>query len=332
LHLLESGPGSLPGIERLVREELAPRGCNVLVYEIDCNFTFQSHPEVASRDPWTVESVRRLVSSCAAEGIRVIPQFQSLGHQSWKEPPGPLLTAHPEFEEPPDGRTELTRLNSGKFYCRSWCPRHPAVNRFVFDLLDELIEAFGCNAFHLGMDEVFVLASADCPRCKGGDPAEIYASAVCDLHGHLASRGVETLVWADRFLDGVETKLGLWEASMNGTAPAIGMVPKNIVMCDWHYESTTGFPSLDIFANAGFRTWPTVWKNPEPNRAFLAAARAHAGPLMLGALATVWCPAGRMLSALSGGSATDEESVRMAAIAREALAVLEEARSGKPTN
>lgn len=64
-------------------------------------------------------------------------------------------------------------------------PLHPGLNDVVFALLDELIDAFGAGAFHVGMDEVFIIAHADCPRCKGKDPANLFAKAVNDLHGHL---------------------------------------------------------------------------------------------------------------------------------------------------
>ena len=43
-------------------------------------------------------------------------------------------------------------------------------------------------------------------------------------------------MWGDRFLDGNETGLGKWQAAINGTHPAINMISKDIVICDWHYK------------------------------------------------------------------------------------------------
>ena len=57
-------------------------------------------------------------------------------------------------------------------------------------------------------------------------------------------------MWGDRFLDGELTGLGKWEASMDDTAPAIDLVPKDIVICDWHYESAP--PTAVYFAIKGF--------------------------------------------------------------------------------
>src|SRR5260370_1264356 len=81
-------------------------------------------------------------------------------------------------------------------YCRSWCPLHPKVNEIVFPLLDEIIDAFQADAFHVGMDEVFLIGSDDCPRCKGKDPAELFAKAVNDLHDHLVrGKKLTMLMW-----------------------------------------------------------------------------------------------------------------------------------------
>src|SRR5205085_11379595 len=96
-------------------------------------------------------------------------------------------------------------------YCRSWCPFHPEVNKVVFALMDELIDAFDADAFHVGMDEVFILGQ--CPRCKGKENADLFAKAVNDLHAHLVGkRKLQMLMWGDRLLEGKTTGYGGWEA------------------------------------------------------------------------------------------------------------------------
>ena len=104
-------------------------------------------------------------------GIRLIPQFNCLGHQSWSKTTLPLLTKYPEFDETPGQFPGNTNI-----YCRSWCPQHPEVNQLVFALVDELVDAFEADAFHVGMDEVFLIASEHCSRCKGGDSGQ----ALCE--------------------------------------------------------------------------------------------------------------------------------------------------------
>jgi len=85
-------------------------------------------------------------------------------------------------------------------------------------------------------DEVFLLGDDDCPRCKGKDKAELFAQEVISLHDHLARSKRTMWRWGDRLLDGESTGFGEWEASTNKTHGALGRIPKDIVICDWHYE------------------------------------------------------------------------------------------------
>jgi hypothetical protein len=47
-----------------------------------------------------------------------------------------------------------------------------------------------------------------------------------------------------------KTGYGQWDASENGTAPAIARIPKDIVICDWHYGQPADFPSIRLFQDA----------------------------------------------------------------------------------
>jgi hypothetical protein len=158
---LAGGPEGLAPLKEAVEKVLAPQGVNVIVLEVGYNYAFKSHPELRQTKFISPAEARDLARFCRARGIRLIPQLNCLGHQSWRNTLYPLLTQYRELEEPPDDApgkrwTEL----------RSWCPLHPAVNPIVFALMDELIAAFEADAFHVGMDEVLVVASKKCERCR----------------------------------------------------------------------------------------------------------------------------------------------------------------------
>src|SRR6185312_10254337 len=97
----------------------------------------------------------------------------------------------------------------------------------------------------------------------------------------------------DRFLDGRSTHLGKWEASENGTQGAIDLVPKDIVICDWHYDKASETPQF--FANKGFDVVVCPWRKTDVALAQLAQVRdmrdgdralaGHAG----GVAQTTWC-------------------------------------------
>jgi hypothetical protein len=264
--------------------ELAGRGVNVIVAEVDYNFDFKSRPEVREEGYLTRARAGDLARAAHGLGIRVIPQINCLGHQSWSKNTGKLLISHPEFDETPGQFPENKNI-----YCRSWCPQNTNVNAVVFDLIDELVDAFDADAFHVGMDEVFLLASEHCPRCRGGDPAKLFAKAVNDLHGHIAGRRkLEMLMWGDRLLDARAVHASKWDASENGTQGAIDLIPKDIIICDWHYEKQVSYPSVAVFLEKGFRVWPAGFKPLEGARAFSGFARRQKNPRVIGWLATTW--------------------------------------------
>ncbi|MBN2584958.1 MAG: family 20 glycosylhydrolase [Planctomycetes bacterium] len=283
VHVMVGNAAAARALEAEV-PRLAAVGINAIVAEVNYGFDYQSHPELRRGDPITREQARSLAATCRAHGVRLIPQFQCLGHQSWKKSTGPLLTKHPEFDETPGQFPDNKDI-----YCRSWCPLHPQVNALVFDLFDELIDAFEADALHVGMDEVFLIGSEHCPRCRGRDPAELFARAVNDYHAHLVGkRKVEMMMWGDRLLDAAATGYGKWSASANGTHAAIDAVPKDIILCDWHYDKRDDYPSIRIIQEKGFRVWPSGWKDVEATEALIDCARRNDTGGIVGHLCTTW--------------------------------------------
>jgi len=283
VHVLVHGDKAADALARSV-PGLAALGVNTIIIEVGYAFEFTSHPELREGGFLTRRKAGELAAACRAAGIRPIPQLNCLGHQSWREHTAPLLTKYPQFDETPGQFPQ----NKG-IYCRSWCPLHPEVNAVVFALMDDIIDAFSADAFHVGMDEVFLIASEHCPRCRGKDPAELFARAVNDYHGHLvARRKLEMLMWGDRLLDAKTTGYGKWEAADNGTHGAIDRVPKDIIICDWHYGKRQEYPSIPLFLEKGFRVWPAGWDKVDATEALLDFALKHRNPRMLGHLCTTW--------------------------------------------
>ena len=79
-----------------------------------------------------------------------------------------LLTVYPQFDETPNVKMpeKYEWPNADNLYCKSYCPLHPDVHKVVFDLIDEICDAFETNAFHAGMDEVFYLGEDECPALR----------------------------------------------------------------------------------------------------------------------------------------------------------------------
>ena len=312
LNLSAPKPDELPLAVKFIREVLPKAGVNVLVMEFDYRYQFKSHPEVIDAEPLSEDQVKQIAAACHDAGVRLIPLINTLGHQSWAAQTFGLLRSHPEFDETPGKYPG----NQG-IYCRSYCPLAPGLHNVVFDLIDELAGACQADAVHVGMDEVFLLGEDDCPRCRGKNKAELFAQEVRTLHDHLAATHREMWMWGDRYLDGDLTGLGKWEASQNGTAPAINLVPKDIVICDWHYD--TAVPTAAYFAIQGFRVVSAPWQMTDValnELEMVRKVRAEAtDPLKsrtLGMLQTTWLDMGDFVKAYYGQASASADAVKAA--------------------
>jgi hypothetical protein len=314
VHLMAPNGARLALVERAIAGPLAALGINTILLEINYGFAWQSHPELASPGNIDKTQARHLASVCREKGIRLIPLFNCLGHQSWAKQTLPLLAKHPEFDETP----QIPKDNPD-IYCRSWCPQHPDVNRVVFALMDELLDAFQADALHVGMDEIFLIGHAQCPRCRGQDTAQLFAKAVNDYHRHLVGeKKVEMLLWGDRLLDDRAMRYGEWESSRNGTAPAIDLIAKDIVICDWHYEPRDSYPSVPYLQQKGFRCWPSSWRNREAALALRNYAQRTRTPRLLGHLVTTWV-GGDSLARVLLGEGGDDPALKQAREVADAL-------------
>lgn len=270
---------------------LASRGINAIIVEVDYYFAWKSHDELRALDALSFETAREISRKGRELGIRIIPHIECLGHQSYDDTNSLLLEKHPDFDETP-GKYPGNVFEDGSILYRSWCPLNPDVNALVFDLADQLIDAFEADAFSVGMDEVVLIGSEHCSRCRGKDPAELFAKAVNDLHEHLVTeKGVEMFMWGDRLLDAdsPDTGYGEWESSRNGTAGAIDLIPNDIVICDWHYSSRKDYKSIPLFIEKGFRVWPASYSDTDAVNSLISYSFKYSGtPAMAGHLYTHW--------------------------------------------
>ena len=259
---------------KFVDEELSSRKINTLVLRVDYNFQYQSQPKLAKENGLSQGEVDKIVNACQKNGIAIIPQINLLGHQSWHSDLEMLLKIYPEFDETPNVKLpeNYEWPNEDGLYCKSYCPLHPEVHKVVFALVDEIVAAFQADAFHAGMDEVFYIGQDECTRCNGRDKAELFAGELTKIRNHLARTNKKLWIWGDRLLDGKTTGLGMWEASMNNTHRAIDMIPKDIMICDWHYERAE--PTAAYFALKGFDVATSSWRKGDVAKEQLALLKS----------------------------------------------------------
>jgi hypothetical protein len=263
-------PAGVDDFVRFIEDELASRELNALILRVDYNYQYKSHPELRDSVALSESDVKKLVEVCRKHRIKIVPQINLLGHQSWAGRILNLLKVYPEFDETPSVKMpeKYEWPNEDGLYCKSYCPQHPEVHKVVFALVDELLEVFEASDFHAGLDEVFYIAEKECPRCSGHDPAKLFSDEVWRIRNHLAQQDRKLWIWGDRLLDGKVSGLGMWEASMNNTHRAIDMVPRDIFICDWHYERPD--KTAVYFAMKGLQVATCPWRKPEVARIQIA--------------------------------------------------------------
>src|SRR5258707_4159557 len=108
-----------------------------------------------------------------------------------------------------------------------------------------------------------------------------------------------------RLLDGKLTGWGEWEGSCNDTHPAVDLIPKDVVICDWHYARAD--QTAVYFAMKGLDVVSCSWKNPEAAAAQvkdMLRFRENSTPLMKrhfqGVVQTIWSGAGGFLDQYYG--------------------------------
>ena len=285
LHLLDYSTDA--DLDRLSLQlpELSKKGINLLILEVDYNFEFESHPELINgARPISANGAKSFAASCKKNNIRLIPEFQCIGHQSWKQNTTSLLKKYPELDLTPGAFP-----NNDSIYCREWDITNPKVNEIVFALIDEIVAAFDADGIHLGMDEIFLIGNAKSPATFGKNPAKLLAIAINEFHDHFVKeKKLQMMIWGDRLIEATQFNYGAWEASAVGTSSAIDMIPNDIVICDWHYNVRSSYGSIDLFLEKGFKVLPCSYTDVKAAQALIKYSFALQNQNMLGHCFTTW--------------------------------------------
>jgi hypothetical protein len=104
--------------------------------------------------------------------------------------------------------------------------------------------------------------------------------------------------------------MGIWEASYNYTYRAVDMIPKDVVICDWHYERPDQTPVY--FAMKGFRVVTCPWRTPstavlqaEDMARFRKYATTEMKPRYYGMMQTTWSSPERFMNGFYGIKTND---------------------------
>ncbi len=278
---LRFGPPDAHVLSRLI-ETAVNSGIDTVCLELEKAFRYESHPEIAAG--WAVEKeyFRELAAFLRRKKVKLIPMMPLFSHSEY------ITGPHPEFREP---RSSV------------YCVNAPGLYEFLIDLIDEVIEVFRPEYFHMGHDEPLTAydprkrASVfSCEACMKGKKAhEIFADDIKVFHRHFSERGIRSMIWGDALLDPDDfsessfCQSGCYGGGVDRFSSALPLLPKDIVICDWHYEPAREFPTLTHFQRNGFKT--IACPKHELNSFLFTdyAFRHSAGGGLMGMMGTTWC-------------------------------------------
>ena len=273
---------------------------NYVVLESWGVFRSEKHPWYGWQDgPMTKDVIRRLVSVAGDLGVTLIPQINVFGHASASRSctgKHAALDFAPERQslfEPSGGES------SGMSSAWNWCLTNPSAVQTVKDLVVELHEAFGRPPyFHIGCDEA---EAPSCASCRAEPYAQLVCRHITAIADLLKARGARAMMWHDMLIRHGDARWkGFYANGSEETAKLPGMLPKDVVICDWYYGSdpggtgraadrtslTASYPTLDYFARTcGFDTLTCPWEEPTGIRAQTKYACEKG---LFGVLETTW--------------------------------------------
>jgi hypothetical protein len=198
--------------KRLIKYVLIPMKYNTLFIEFAGGMRFEKHPEIS--EAWVQgnragkagsqpafphgemvsggellekDEVRDFIEYVRSFGFEIIPEVQSFGHVQY------ITYAHPDIAEVEeisesniDKKTDTRSADQppSKFYHHSYCSSNEKSYEIIFDIIDEIIEVVKPERYvHMGHDEIYQIGL--CPRCKGKDHSDLYATHVTRMYNYL---------------------------------------------------------------------------------------------------------------------------------------------------
>ncbi len=206
-------------------DELAALGYNMMTVNLEHRFDFPSCPGIAPPGSLTRATARALTDYGRARGVTVVGQPNLIGHC---EGIGATerrahLTADP-FQQAPWGGYEQLNLE------------HPEGRALAKAMLLDALDAFPGEYIHIGGDEV--------RRMDHLFPAE-------------PQRRVPAMLEQFRFLLGLARDAGR-QVMMWGDMPLhheelLRALPRDVIICDWHYGPAGSRETLERYRREGFR-------------------------------------------------------------------------------
>ena len=285
-------------------------------------FAYRGHEQVwRDASAYTGEELAAFDAYCAARGIELVPNQQSLGHMHrWL-----VHDRYRPLAEVPEGLEHAFSIAREPF---SLCPTDPRTLELLAELYDQLLPCFRSRTVNVGLDETFDLGlGRSKEECARRGKHAVYVEFLKRVHALVAARGRRMQFWGDIVVEAPEV---------------VSDLPRDAIAMEWGYERGHPFDAhAALFARSGLEfhvcpgtsSWQSVLGRVDNMLAnVLDAARAGKAHGARGLLVTDWGDRGHLqpwsvswpgLVAAAGAAWNVERSTERLASAAELAALLD---------
>jgi hypothetical protein len=241
---------------------------------IEHTFAWAGHEDIwQGSGAWTPQQYIDLCKYARPRHVLVIPQLEEMGHQTH-------ILMKPAYKD-------LAETGGWSF-----APAVEGTYTLLEDLMSQMCRAFLFHPFFgIGCDEVGDLGAGKSKALmeKLGGKAQLFAYHIKRINDILKKYGRRPMMWGDEMLNHPES---------------MGMVPKDVIVLDWHYGASKEYPSVKQFRDAGYdvvvcpalSNWSHIYPdlpNAFPNIQNLTAEGQKYGAM--GAMTCAWGDVGEVL-------------------------------------
>lgn len=201
---------------------IAANGYNTLVLYLEGRVRTPSFPYPAARESYSLEEMAAVVAHAKGRAIDVIPVVSTLGHAE-------MFLKFPAMQH----LAELRGGRHGRFskHRNVFCPSLPETYEFLERYLTEFAAVFPSEYFHAGCDEAWDIGCCElCRERAAGAEQEwgVFARHLNTVHGIVSGK--------------LKKRMLIWDDLFEPYPAALRAIPRDIVMCDWHYDYNIDVP------------------------------------------------------------------------------------------
>ena len=241
---------------------------NHIIIQLKKHVQLQSMEGIATNGAWSKNEFLEVVNYAKEHNLKVIPEINFLTHQKHL------------FSDP-----SLLYTN------QTYNPSNKKVYELAFKIIDELCQLIQPEFFHIGHDELYGLSTATKnSKNKKILPAKLFLYDIQKLNTYIGSKNVKTMMWGDMFLyasDFPEMNYHPMHANLS-YKNILPQIPKNIIICDWHYFDKQSFSTINYFTKNGFVTYGATWWRLDCALAFTNYIYKNVPYTKSGIITTTW--------------------------------------------